>query len=146
MKYRLLILTTMISFSFGIYAQQKGQEGEPQMIELVEPDHSNEGVWFVEVNASFNGGDLKTFETWVMENLKYPEEAIKDSIYGKVIIQFSVDKTGAVCETKVIRSVNPLLDNEALRVVNSSPAWKPAKISGVELKQNFVIPVYFTLQ
>jgi protein TonB len=53
---------------------------------------------------------------------------------------------GMVCNPRIIRAIHPLLDSEALRVVKTSPVWKPAKIAGNEVSQNFVIPVEFKLK
>jgi protein TonB len=112
-----------------------------EVIEKVE-----EGVWFVEENATFMGGDLNTFNTWVKEHVQYPVQASESGISGKVIVQFSINREGVVCDTKVIRSVHPSLDNEAIKVIQSSPKWTPAKQNGTLVKQNFVIPIVFTLQ
>jgi protein TonB len=116
-------------------------EVKEEVIEKVE-----EGVWFVEENATFMGGDLNTFNTWVKEHVQYPVQASEAGISGKVIVQFSINREGAVCDTKVIRSVHPSLDNEAIKVIQSSPKWTPAKQNGTLVKQNFVIPIVFTLQ
>lgn len=105
-----------------------------------------EGVWFVEENATFQGGDLNTFSTWVGQHIQYPAQASEAGITGKVIVQFSVGRDGTVMNAKVIRSVHPSLDNEAIRVILSSPRWQPAKQSGNPVKQNYVVPIVFTLQ
>jgi protein TonB len=125
----------------------------PDQIQLVEEKETvidkgpeEEGVWFVEENASFKGGDIKSFSTWVAEHVQYPVEASEAGIFGKVIVQFSVDREGRVVDVKVIRSVYPALDAEAVRVIKDSPKWKPAKQSGNAVKQNFTIPIVFNLQ
>ncbi len=101
---------------------------------------------FVEEEATFQGGNIRTFILWVERNLVYPLEAAKEKKEGKVIVQFIVNSKGSVVDAKVIRGVDPALDNEVLRCVNSSPAWEPAKQSGRPVKQQFVIPVSFILQ
>jgi periplasmic protein TonB len=104
------------------------------------------GVWFVEEQASFQGGDISTFNTWVKGQVRYPYKAVDDRISGKVVVQFSVNREGKIVDVKIIKSVHPLLDSEALRVIQSSPRWTPAKQSGNAVTQNFVFPVTFTLQ
>lgn len=127
-------------------------EAPPEEIAVVEDvkdevvEKEEEGVWFVEENASFMGGDLNTFSTWVSEHIQYPAQASEAGITGKVIVQFSVNREGKVVGAKVIRSVHPSLDNEAIRVIMTSPKWQPAKQSGNAVKQNYVIPISFTLQ
>jgi TonB family protein len=106
----------------------------------------NEGRWFVEKCASFQGGDVNTFNKWVASQVVYPKDAQKKGIQGKVIIQFSVNRNGKVCDIKVIRGVHPLLNSEALRVIQISPDWAPAMEEGKPVKQNFVIPIEFSLQ
>jgi TonB family protein len=66
-------------------------------------------------------------------------------ISGKVYVQYAVNTTGEVVDVKVIRSANPLLDEEAVRVIKSSPKWEPAKQRGKIVKQQFTIPIAFTL-
>jgi protein TonB len=109
-------------------------------------DKEEEGVWFVEENATFEGGDLNNFSAWVKERIMYPAMASEAGITGKVFVQFSVNREGKVVDVKVVRSVHPSLDNEAVRVIQSSPRWTPAKQSGTAVKQNFVIPIAFQLQ
>jgi periplasmic protein TonB len=82
----------------------------------------------------------------VKERILYPAMASEAGITGKVFVQFSVNREGKVVDVKVVRSVHPSLDNEAVRVIQSSPTWTPAKQSGTPVKQNFVIPIAFQLQ
>jgi len=99
----------------------------------------------VEKQATFQSGDVNSFSNWVVKNLKYPEIAAKKGITGKVFVQFIINTTGEVVNVKVIRSANPSLDEEAVRVVSSSPKWEPAKQKGQIVKQQFVIPIAFVL-
>lgn len=98
----------------------------------------------VEVMPGFPGGTLKMME-YLRDNLKYPKEAVSDNIQGRVIVQFVVTKTGDITDAKIFRSVHPLLDAEALRVVNSMPKWTPGKQKGKPVNVKFSIPVSFRL-
>jgi protein TonB len=110
------------------------------------PNDNAEPIFvIVEDNAQFNKGDIQDFRTWVNNNLKYPEAALKEKIEGKVIVQFVVDKTGKVGYVKVLRSLEESLDKEAIRVIKSSPLWTPAKQGGKVVNQQFLIPVLFKL-
>jgi TonB family protein len=109
-------------------------------------DTDEVGEWFVDVNASFQGKDLNAFSKWVQSQLVYPSEASALGIQGNVFVQFSVNSIGDVCDVKVVRNVHPLLDNEAIRMVRSSPKWTPALKNKINVKQNFVIPVAFQLR
>ncbi|NEW84517.1 MAG: M56 family metallopeptidase [Mariniphaga sp.] len=108
---------------------------------------ANEQVFIVvEQQASFQGGDVDTFRNWVTKNLKYPDIAIKNGISGKVYVQYAVNSIGEVVDVKVIRSVDPSLGAEAVRVISSSPKWEPAKQRGEKVKQQFTIPIAFALK
>jgi periplasmic protein TonB len=100
----------------------------------------------VEENATFQGGDLNTFRTWVMEHTKYPESAREMGIEGRVIVQFVINSTGHIENVKVLRELDPACDQEAIRVIKSSPKWVPGKQGGRAVKQQFVLPIVFKLQ
>jgi TonB family protein len=99
----------------------------------------------VEQQASFQGGSVNEFRDWVTKNLKYPDLAVKNKIAGKVYVQFAVNSNGDVVDVKVVRGTAPSLDNEAVKVVSSSPKWEPAMQSGSKVKQQFTIPIAFQL-
>ena len=67
-------------------------------------------------------------------------------VEGRVIVQFVVDKDGSVMDAKVVRSIDPLLDKEALRVINLMPKWKPGKNQGEAVRIRYTIPVTFKLK
>lgn len=79
--------------------------------------------------ASFPGG-VKALAKYLKENLEYPQKAIKDNISGQVVVQFVVQKNGRITDVAVYKSVDPLLDKEALRVVKAMPPWEPAYFGG----------------
>lgn len=93
----------------------------------------------------FPGGMAECMK-WLGKNINYPTEAKEKGTQGRVIIQFVVEKDGSITEAKVARGVDPLLDAEALRVINSSPKWKPGKQGGQPVRVKYTIPVAFRLQ
>ncbi len=99
-----------------------------------------------EEEAMFQGGNVLNFRKWVSENIRYPEEAIHEGIFGKVIVQFCVNKKGEVVDIKLLRTIDPAIDNETIRVISSSPRWNPAKQGGNPVKQLFVIPFQFEMR
>jgi TonB family protein len=101
---------------------------------------------FVDEQAEFQEGDINDFREWVQKNLTYPPEAVKAGIFGRVTVQFAVNSAGKIGDIKILRSVSPMLDKETIRVLESSPDWVPAKAGGKNVKQQFVIPVVFTLE
>lgn len=97
-------------------------------------------------NATFLGGDVNTFREWVQQNIVYPPAAAEAGISGKVFLQFCVNSIGQVCDIQVLRGVHPELDKEVVRCMNNSPLWIPAKKYGKAVKQQFVVPVIFSLE
>lgn len=106
-----------------------------------------EGQVFIVVEdmPTFEGGNVDNFRKWVMMNVKYPEEAVLDSITGKVYVIFVVNREGKVTRAEILRGVHPLLDAEALRVVNLSPLWVPGKQRGELVDVRFSITVNFAI-
>ena len=98
----------------------------------------------VEQMPSFPGG-LNALMQWISKNMKYPEEAEKKGIQGRVLVSFIVDKTGAVRDAKIAKSVDPLLDKEALHVVSVMPKWIPGKQNGKPVNVKYVVPLSFRL-
>ena len=103
--------------------------------------------YVVDEMPTFNGGDPgPEFRKYIAKNLQYPESAAKNRVSGRVIVQFKVNKSGKVVDALVVRNVDPALDKEALRVVNSSPKWTPGKQEGKPVNVIFTFPINFVLQ
>ena len=100
----------------------------------------------VEEKPSFNGGDANEFSKWVNSKLVYPEIAKENGVQGRVTLQFTVNPDGTVSNVKVLRGVDPSLDKEAVRVVSSSPKWKPGKQRDRAVKVTYTFPVIFQLR
>jgi protein TonB len=111
--------------------------------EIIEED-----VPFIIVSnmPKFQGGDLNTFWAWCQENASYPEIAAENGVSGVVTVQFIINKQGYVDKVTVLRSVDPALDNEAIRVVKSSPRWTPGDQRGKPASVMMTIPIRFILQ
>ena len=109
--------------------------------------YNAQGVPFqlVEEKPTFQGGDANTFSKWVNSNLNYPQEAKDKGIQGRVTLTFTVGTDGKVSAVKVVRGVDPLLDNEAIRVVGMSPAWTPGKMDGKLVSVTYNFPVIYKL-
>jgi TonB family protein len=139
MKTIELTFTLILIFFFTAVSAQEKQEKKD-----LKPNA--EGIYFeVEVMPEFPGG-LAGLQEYLVKNIQYPEQAKKDSITGKVFVQFIIDESGRVGGTKVIRSASPSLDAEAVRVVDSMPVWTPGKQKGEAVKVAFTIPIMFALK
>lgn len=92
----------------------------------------------------FPGGDKALIE-FLQKNVKYPVEAQKKGVEGRVVVNFVVEKDGSLTEIKTVRSVDPLLDEEAVRVVSAMPKWEPGKQKGKPVRVRFNVPISFKL-
>ncbi len=108
-------------------------------------DPIEEVVLCPQEGALFMNGGLEEFQKWVVKNITYPPEAIENNIFGKVILEFCVNKKGEVVDVRFLRRLHPSVDEETLRVINSSPRWTPAKQGGTPVKQRFTIPFSFEM-
>ncbi len=86
------------------------------------------------------------FRKYIAENLKYPPSALGANIFGRVYVQFIVDEKGKVIDAQVVRGVDPLLDNEALRLIITSTGWTPGKQREVPVKVRYTFPISFQIQ
>jgi TonB family protein len=93
----------------------------------------------------FPGGVEKLME-YVAMNVRYPKEAEDKCLQGRVIATFIVEKDGSITSAKIVRSIDPALDAEALRVINGMPNWKPGTQKGEPVRVKYTIPISFRLQ
>ncbi len=98
----------------------------------------------VEQMPQFPGGDAELMK-YIYDNLRYPAVAQENGIQGRVILRFVVSKTGAIENVQVLRSPDPSLEKEAIRVVKSMPKWIPGKQNGNNVPVYFTLPVQFKL-
>jgi protein TonB len=118
------------------YVQQVVEEEEPEEQEIFQ---------VVEEMPEFPGGMAECMK-FLGKNIKYPTISQENGVQGKVIVQFVVNKDGSVVDPVVVRSVDPYLDKEALRVINTMPKWKPGKQRGKPVRVRYTVPVTFRLQ
>ena len=99
----------------------------------------------VETMPTFPGGDQALFK-FLSDNIRYPVIAQENGIQGRVICQFVVNRDGSIVDVEVVRSVDPSLDREAIRVIRSMPNWKPGMQRGKAVRVKYTLPVNFRLQ
>ena len=116
--------------------------------EVEEEEVEEEAIPFqlVEQKPSFNGGDANEFSKWVNSRLQYPEIAKENGVQGRVTLMFTVEADGRVTNVRVVRGVDESLDKEAVRVVSSSPKWKPGRQRDRAVKVTYTFPVIFQLR
>jgi protein TonB len=137
------ITTTNAAVSFITQAGDPGGTALPELPVLPPTPETDtpilEGV--VEQRPVFPYDLMK----WIYKELKYPSAAIEVGIAGRVTMQFTVGKDGAVRDIEVMRGVHSLLDNEALRVLGKMPKWIPGKQQGNPVSVRYVIPIIFKI-
>ena len=126
---------TQVEYSAPIeYAVEKEEEVEEATV-----------FFIVEEMPLFPGGPAE-LNKYIAQNVKYPVIAQENGIQGRVYVSFVVNSKGKIENVKVARGVDPSLDKEAVRVVESMPEWKPGKQGNKAVKVSFTIPVNFVLQ
>ena len=95
--------------------------------------------------AEFPGGQNNLLQ-FLAKNIKYPYDAKKNNISGKVYLNFIIDNLGDIQQINIIKGVHPLLDNEALRVIKSMPRWTPAEHNGGKIAMIYNLPINFILK
>lgn len=113
---------------------------------LTEIFDDNTPLYISEIMPVFQGGGVETFQMWVMNHLEYPEVAKENGIQGRVILEFIVERNGTLTNVKILKSPDPILSNEAIRVLNSSPLWVPGKQRNRPVRVKFTLPIIFSLK
>ena len=99
----------------------------------------------VEQMPLFPGGDAALMG-YLRDNIHYPTVAAENGVQGRVVVGFVVERDGSITDVNVLRSVDPSLDREAMRVVKSMPKWTPGKQNGSTVRVKYQVPVTFRLQ
>ena len=90
-------------------------------------------------------GGMAAFYEYVSKNMKYPAQARRMGIEGKVFVQFIVDKDGSITEVQAIKGIGAGCDEEAIRVLKNAPKWNPGKQRGRPVKVRMILPIIFKL-
>jgi protein TonB len=104
---------------------------------------TGEAFFLVEVMPSFKGGDLNKFRDWVQKRTHYPQAAIENKIAGTVFLTFIIETDGTVSNVSVVKGVDPLIDNEAIRAIQSSPKWSPGLQRGQPVRVRYSMKLNF---
>ena len=113
--------------------------------EVQEAEAEPEPFVVVEEMPMFPGGDVELLK-YISEHTNYPEVAKENNIQGRVIVRFCVTSKGGVSQVSILKGVDPELDKEAIRVVNTLPAFKPGKQGGKPVPVWYMVPITFTLK
>jgi protein TonB len=133
-----------VEFDVEVTTDTKVEEIQIQQVE-VEKEDPDQIFLVVEEQASPKGG-LQAFYKYVSENIRYPTQARRMGLEGKVYVEFVVNRDGTIQDVKVIKGLGGGLDEEAVRVISKSPPWNPGKQRGKAVRSRFSMPITFKLQ
>lgn len=128
MKKLFLIMFFMAFVSVNAYSQSD--------------DSDNEVYSMVDERAQFPGGQNEMLK-YLQENLQYPEDAKANNVHGRVIVKFIVERDGSLSDIKVMKGIGSGCNEEAIRLIQSMPKWKPGKNKGKEVRVSMMVPVNF---
>lgn len=135
--FKIALIVCLASMCFSAMASDSG-------VQILEQDSTEVFIDYGDIMPQFPGGEAALFK-YLQEKVVYPPQAIKDSIQGRVVVQFLIDQSGNVGEIKVARSVHELLDAEAVRVVKTLPRFAPGRQGGKAIPMWYTLPVTFKL-
>ena len=153
MKKRIFAcLMAMFAVTLGVCAQEE----ETKVFDMVEQMPSFAGCTY-EVTVRTADGQIKKQQKtcpegqgglfqFLADHIKYPAIAEENGVQGRVIVTFVVERDGSIADVNVVKSVDPGLDKEAVRVTKSMPNWNPGKIKGEPVRVKYTMPVTFRLQ
>lgn len=134
-------IANVIAEEERVKAEEKKKEEEAKLrAEMLKDDYVFETV---DVAPKFQGADESAFIKWLYTNIKYPQYALDNEIYGVVIVSFIIEQDGTLTNAKIERSPDDSLSEEALRVVRLSPKWEPGMQEGRKVRTKLMIPIRF---
>ena len=132
---KLLLMSLMAMLGFTTVSAQKTVVAQ-----------KNQQVFDVVEQMPEYPGGIQALLDYLMENVKYPEDAEKQKIEGRVIAIFVVETDGSISNVEVVKPVFPSLDAEAVRVLSGMPKWTPGKQSGKAVRVKYTVPINFQLK
>ncbi len=117
------------------YIEGEQEEEEEDYIRYVKQENKK---------PEFPGG-IKGLKRYIVGALNYPQNAIDSGIQGKVYVRFTINKWGKVVKPNVIRKIHPLIDNEAIRIIENMPSWKAGIVNGEKVALPFTLPITFKI-
>jgi len=125
-------------------------DNEASVIEVIsvaseQPAEEVEEIFTIVEEPAVPEGGINSFYKYLVDNMKYPPQARRLGIEGKVMLQFVVDKNGLIGDVSVLRGIGSGCDEEAVRVMKNAPPWKPGKQRGKPVKQRCIMPISFKI-
>lgn len=115
-------------------------------IKVEEPKEDVDEIFTIVEETATPKGGMAAFYKYVGSKLKYPSQATRMGVEGKVFVEFVINRDGTIVDVRVVRGIGAGCDEEAVRVVQSSPPWNPGKQRGKPVRQKYTLPIQFKLQ
>jgi protein TonB len=118
---------------------------EEIVVQAEQPKEETDEIFTVVEESATPKGGMQAFYKYVSEKIKYPAQARRMGIEGKVFVEFVINKDGTLTDVKSIKGIGAGCDEEAVRIIQSAPAWNPGKQRGKAVKQRYTLPIFFKL-
>ncbi|MBY0435357.1 MAG: energy transducer TonB [Cyclobacteriaceae bacterium] len=118
---------------------------EEIVVQAEEPKEETDEIFTVVEESAAPKGGMQAFYKYVGEKIKYPAQARRMGIEGRVFVEFVIQKDGSLSDVRAIKGIGAGCDEEAVRIVQSAPAWTPGKQRGKPVKQRYTLPIIFKL-
>jgi len=118
---------------------------EEIVVQAEEPKEETDEIFTVVEESATPKGGMQAFYKYVFDKIKYPAQARRMGIEGKVFVEFVIGKDGTLSDVKAIKGIGAGCDEEAVRVVQGAPSWNPGKQRGKPVKQRYTLPIIFKL-
>jgi protein TonB len=134
-----------IKVEFDVEVTEETKVEEIQVVEVEQPKENVDEVFLVVEETAAPKGGMSAFYEYVKKKLKYPAQARRMNIEGRVFVEFVINRDGSIVDVKAIKGIGAGCDEEAVRVIQSMPAWSPGKQRGKPVRQRMVLPITFKL-
>lgn len=143
---KIIIMSLMAVFCLATADAQKTVASKSQRKNVIKENKqvTDEVFTVVQQMPAYQGGEAALLD-YLKENVKYPKDAAEQEVSGRILVSFIVEKDGTLSDIKVLKTVFPSLDAEAIRVVKAMPKWIPGKQNGVVVRVKYVLPITFRL-
>ena len=118
---------------------------EEIVVQAEQPKEETDEIFTVVEESATPKGGMQAFYKYVGEKIKYPAQARRMGIEGRVFVEFVINKDGSLSDVRSIKGIGAGCDEEAVRIIQSAPAWNPGKQRGKSVKQRYTLPIIFKL-
>jgi protein TonB len=134
-----------VKFVFDVEVTEDTKIQEAVITEAPKVEEETEEIFTIVESTAEPKGGLAAFYKSVGEQIKYPAQARRMRVEGKVFVEFIVGKDGKITEVKAVKGIGAGCDEEAVRIIENSPPWNPGKQRGKPVRQRMVLPIIFRL-